>query len=80
MIDKPIKFDESSKLIITIKVGEQEVQNVLTGEVFTRDVLQEVVCDEEISLGSINNPNNKILKYRYDVPAKDRNFFRGGKK
>jgi hypothetical protein len=80
MKEKPIKFDEESKLIITEDAGEREAVDLFSGEVIKQKLERKYEATQEVSLGSINNPNKKIRSFKYIVPIKQTGVFGWWKK
>jgi len=76
-MDKEIKFNEESKLIITEDAGEREVVDLFSGNTIKQKLERKYEAIQEVNLGSINNPNKKIKAFKYIVPVKQTDFFRG---
>ena len=63
-------YVKDSKLIITKVVQRKFDEN---GEVIG-ELVEDVVADGKVSLGSINKPNKDIKHFRYDIPTKKKQF------
>lgn len=65
--EKPIKVNKNSRLIISEDDGLELVTDIF-GRQGKRRKLKKYVADLEVNLGSIMEPNKKIVGYFYDVP------------
>lgn len=61
--DKKLKEIENSKLTIWYNDGEEIGED---GRIKIKSHKEEAI--NEINLGSLNKPNDKIISFRYDVP------------
>lgn len=73
MKNKPQKLNKNSVLIVREKVGEVEILDIFTGEKKIKDNTKEYIAEGEVSLGSVNKPNRKIVHIKYDMPPNRRN-------
>ncbi len=68
---KDIKFNQDSKVIVTEDTGQvQKVRDPFSGEIGSRKIARNYVAEADINLGSIVNPNKKIISIKFDVPPK----------
>jgi len=65
---KKTKYLDNSRLIITKKINERQVVDVNTGEPKTVFSTKKEIANGEVNLGSLNNPNKKIIFIEYEIP------------